>query len=122
MAAAVNVGFDVCTSPSSPGVPKKGVATTVQVSSTQSECDFLDIRGFKFLAVKPPASVTTLTFYGCQTKGGTYVLINDLGTAGVVTLTASRWTSIDYTKLAPHHFIQMKSDQAQAAATCLAST
>ncbi len=120
--AGVVLAFDTTISPSVPNAPRKGVATTVAMSSTQTECDKLDIRGFKYLAVKPPASVTTLTFYGAETSAGSYVLINDLGTAGVVTLTASRWTTIDYTKLAPHHFIQMKSDQTVANGSCLASS
>lgn len=115
-------GFDVCTSPSSPGVPKKGVASAIAVSSTQSECDTLDITAFKFIAVKPPASVTSLTFYGCDTSGGTFVLINDLGTNGAVTVVASVYQSIDYTKLAPYRFIQMKSNQTVANAVVVAST
>lgn len=122
MAAGVVKGFDSGTSPITPVSPKKSIASTVQVSSTQSECDMLDIRQIKFLAVKPPASVTALTVYGCQTVNGTYVLINDLGSSGVVTVVASVWTSLDYTKLAPHQFIQMKSDQTAANAVCVAST
>ncbi len=122
MAAGVIKCFDTCTSPSSPSVPKKGYATAVQVSSTQTECDKLDMRGFQFLSVKPPASVTSLTFYGAQTATDAFVLINDLGTNGAVTVVASVWTSIDWTKLAMHHFIQMKSDQTLANAVCVAST
>lgn len=102
--------------------PRKGLATGVIVNSTQSEDDKLDFTGFRSLAVKPSASVTSLTFYGSETIDGTYVLITSLGTAGVVTVTASVWNVIDATKTAPFCFIQMKSDQSAATASVLAST
>ena len=118
------VAPDTCSSPSSPFSPKKGasVTTLVAVNTNQTLCDVLDFRGWKFLAVKPPTGATALTFYSSATPGGTFVLIDDLGTNGAVTLTADVWASIDYTKLAPHHFIQMKSTTASGNAVCLLST
>ena len=118
------VAFDTTNSPTSQSSPKKGgtITTLVAVNTSQPSCDVLDFRGFKHLSVKPPTGVTSLTFYGCNTSGGTFVLINDLGTNGAVTVTASVWNMIDYTKLAPHHFIQMKSAGANGNAVCLAST
>lgn len=101
---------------------RKGVASTYATHTTQGSCDVLDFRGFTKLSVKPPASVTAMTFYGSETEGGTYVLINDLGTAGVVTLTASVWTSIDTTKIASHSFLQMKATGGTGNMPCLAST
>lgn len=101
---------------------RKGVASTYATNTTQGSCDVLDFRGFKQLSVKPPASVTSLTFYGSETEGGTYVLINDLGTNGVVTVTASVWTAIDTTKIAQHSFLQMKSAGANGNVVCVAST
>lgn len=94
---------------------------TVAVHTTQSSCDTLDIRGCKSLSVKPPASVTSLTFYSSETVGGTYVLINDLGTAGVVTVTASVWTTINAAHIAQHSYIQMKSAGATGNAIVLGS-
>jgi hypothetical protein len=101
---------------------RKGVASTVAVHTTQGSCDILDFRGFRHLSVKPPTGVTSLTFYGSQTEAGTYVLLNDLGTAGVVTLTADVWTSIDWTKVASHSFLQMKSAGNTGNMVCLACT
>jgi hypothetical protein len=101
---------------------RKGVASTVAVHTTQGSCDVLDFRGFKHLSVKPPASVTSLTVYGSQTEDGTYVLLNDLGTNGVVTLTASVWTSLDWTKIASHSFLQFKSAGATGNMVCVACT
>lgn len=118
------VAFDSSISPNTPSSPKKAatVTTLVAVNATQGSCDKLDFRGFKFLSVKPPAGVTALTFYGAAASGDTFVLINDLGTNGVVSVTASVWNVIDYTKLAPHHFIQMQSTGGNGNASCLAST
>lgn len=81
----------------------------VAVNTTQANCDILDIRGIgTALAVKPPGSVTSLTFYGAEKSDGTFVLIDDAGTNGVVTVTASRWKLVPAAVLA-HGFIQMQS-------------
>lgn len=96
------------------GLDTTGTARTLTTSATQGNCDMLDIRGVHALAIKPVSSgaaITTVTFYACDTSTGTFVLINDLGTAGVVTLPDSKWTVVDWTKLAPHRFIQMQADQ-----------
>lgn len=85
----------------------------IVINSTQASCDVVDIRGIKTMSVNPVsggAAITTLTFYGCDTNNGTFVLINDLGTNGVVNVVDSKWQAIDTTKLAPHAFIQMKPD------------
>lgn len=103
-----DICFDTVFSEPVTGV-KHYVATAVAVHTSQGSCDTLDVRGTTYLSVKPPTSVTSLTFYGSPTRGGTYVLIDDLGTNGVVTCTANVWKSIDHTKLAAIPFIQMKS-------------
>jgi len=120
--AGTNKSFSAGSSPCTPSSPKKGVATGIIINSTQSEDDMLDITGYRFFAVKPSANVTTLTFYASETIGGTYVLADNIGTNGVVTLPASKWTVIDGTKIAPLCFIQMKSDQAAATASVCASS
>ena len=123
MAAGTSKSFSTATSPMFPSSPKKGVATGIIINSTQSECDMLDISGYRFFAVKPSASVGTLTFYGSETSSGTYVLIDSIGTNGVVTIAnATRWVALDGTKLMPFSYIQMKSDQAAATASVCAST
>jgi hypothetical protein len=103
------------------GVNKR-VATSVAVHTTQSSCDVLDVRGIRYMQVKPPAGVTSLTFYGSETETGTFVLIDSLGTNGVVTTTASVWNLIDHTKLAAHSWIQMKSAGATGNAAVVGST
>lgn len=122
MAAGTAKSFSAGSSPNTPASPKKGVATGILVSSTLSECDNLDITGYRFLAVKPPASVTAIIFHGSETINGTYVIIDSLGTSGSVAVTASKWNVIDGTKIAPFSYIQMKSDQTVASASVCAST
>jgi hypothetical protein len=122
MAAGTPKSFSVGTSPATVTSPKKGVATLITINSTQSECDLFDFTGYRTMAIKPSASVTTITFYGSETSTGTYVLIDSLGTNGVVTVVASKWNVIDATKIAPFSYLQMKSDQAAATASILAST
>lgn len=100
--------------------PVTAAVITLAVDSTQTNDDVLDLRGVRTLAVKPSASVTTLTCYGCDTNNGTFVLIDSLGTNGVVTVVASKWNVFDPTKIGPIHFIQMKSDQAGATAVVMA--
>ncbi len=104
------------------GNDTSAAAITLSVDSTQTNCDVLDIRGIRTLAIKPSASVTSLTFYGCDTNNGTFVLINDLGTAGALTVTASVWNIVTRTAFEPHHFIQMKSNQASATAIVVAKS
>lgn len=93
-----------------------GAAFTLSIDSTQTNCDVVDVRGIRYLAIKPSASVTQVSFYACDTSTGTFVLVDNIGTNGVVSITASKWTTFDWTKIAPLRFIQMKSDQAGATA------
>ncbi len=102
--------------------PRKGMATGINVSSTLSECDYLDISGFRTLAIKPPASVTAITVYASETPTGTYVIVDSLGTSGAITVVASKWNVIDPTKIAPFSYVQLLSNQTVAAASVLAST
>jgi len=122
MAAGTPKSFSTCTSPNTPSSPKKGVATSIAVSSTLSECDYLDISGFRTLAVKPPASVTQITVYASETPTGTYVIVDSLGASGVITVVASKWNVIDPAKIAPFSYVQLLSNQTVANASVLAST
>jgi hypothetical protein len=72
-------------------------------------------------AVKPPTGVTSLTFYGCETESGTFVLIDDVGTAGVVTVTADKWQKFP-DKIFPHGFIKMVSAGANGNAVIVGKT
>ena len=122
MTAGAAKAFSTCSSPSSPSSPKKGVATSIAVSSTLSECDYLDISGFRTLAIKPPASVTAITVYASETATGTFVIVDSLGSSGVITVVASKWNVIDPTKIAPFSYVQLLSNQTVASASVLAST
>ncbi len=96
------------------GVNDAGTTVTLTANTVQANCDILDMRGVRSLAVKPVSSgsaITTLTFYGCDTPTGTFVLINDLGSSGVVSVTDSRWAVVTKTTIEPHHFIQIQPDQ-----------
>lgn len=64
------------------------------VDTVLADCDVFDIRGYGSIAVKPGAGLTTLTVHASETADGTFVLVTDLGTAGAVTVTASRWQSL----------------------------
>ncbi len=120
--AGTKKAFSVCNSPSSPSSPKKGTLTSVAVSSTLSECDYIDISGFRFVAIKPPASVTAITVYAAETIDGTFVIVDTLGTSGAITVVASKWNVIDTAKLSPFSFVQFLSNQTVANASLVAST
>lgn len=123
MATLTPKSFSITTQPTLASTPRKGVAPTVAVHTTQSSCDALDISGFRFFAVKPPTGVTSLTFYGSQNLTDTnFVLLDSIGTNGVVTVTANVWTVLDYTKLIQFPYIQMKSAGATGNAVVVASS
>ena len=75
-------------------------------ASDLAECDSLDVRDYESLAVKPPASATTITVHASETASGTYVLVDNIGTNGVITCPASKWTTLDVTKIAPFGFLK----------------
>ncbi len=121
--AGINKAFSAGSSPCTHSSPKKGVCNaTIAVSSTQTECDSLDFSGYRFMSIKAPAGVTSLSFYGSETIGGSYVLIDNIGTGGAVTVAASKWTAIDGTKIAPFSYIQMVSNAAVANASICATS
>ena len=86
-----------------------GVATTVAVHATLGSCDVLDARDYRDIAVKPPASVTALAVYASETADGTFVLVDNIGTAGDVTVTASKWNTLDTAKIGPYGFLKFQS-------------
>ena len=82
---------------------------SVVVDTVLADCEPVDIRNYGSIAVKPGAGITTLTIYASGTIDGTYVLVTDLGTAGAVTVTASRWQSLAV-GIAAMGFIKMQSN------------
>lgn len=84
-----------------------GTIDAVAVNTNIANCDVLDIRDYLYVALKPSAGITTLTFYGAETAAGTYVVIDSIGTNGAVTVVAAKWNALDTTKIGPFGFIKM---------------
>jgi hypothetical protein len=81
---------------------RQGVVTGVTVDTTLGNCDVVDIRDYIYIAVKPSAGITSLSVYGSETEGGTYVLLDSIGTNGAVTVVASKWNTFDTIKMVPN--------------------
>jgi hypothetical protein len=84
-----------------------GILTGVVVDTTLGNCDSVDIRDFEQIAVKPTTSITSLSVYASETAGGTYVLVDSIGTNGAVTVVASKWNTFDPTKIGPYGYIKL---------------
>lgn len=82
---------------------------TVAVHTTLASCDVIDIRDYRDIGVKPPTGVTALVVYAAETVDGTFVLVDNIGTNGSVTMTAERWFTLDTTKIGPYGFIKLQS-------------
>lgn len=78
---------------------------SMTIDTTLGDSDILDVRQFEAVAIKPPASVTAIAVYASDSADGTFVLCNDIGTAGEITLPASKWTSLPAGFLA-HGFLK----------------
>lgn len=86
--------------------PRYGT-TTFHCDTTLADCDVLDIREWRDIAIKPVAAVTAVAVYAAETADGTFVLVDNIGTAGSVTVTASKWNVLDITKIAPFGFVKL---------------
>lgn len=87
--------------------------TTVTCHGTDpATSDVLDKREYQSIAVKPPASATTITVYAAEAADGTFVLVDNIGTNGVITCPASKWTTLDPTKIAPLGFLKFLASTA----------
>lgn len=84
-----------------------GVGSASVQTSGIADCDAIDVRDYRDIAVKPPAAVTALTVYTAETADGTYVLVDSIGTNGVVTVVASKWNTLDTAKIGPFGFIKL---------------
>jgi hypothetical protein len=82
-----------------------GTCLAAVVDTTLDNCDIVDVRDYASIAVKPSAGITSLTVYSSDIASGTFVIVDSLGTAGAVTVTASKWNVIDLTKL-PFGFLK----------------
>lgn len=84
-----------------------GVASAVALDTVLADCDVVDIREWRDIAIKPSVNVTTVTVHASETEDGTYVIVDNIGTNGAVTVVASKWTTLDITKIAPFGFIKL---------------
>lgn len=99
-----------------------GAQSVTTHTADLGECDSLDIRDYESIAVKPPATATTITVHASETAAGTYVLVDSIGTNGVITLPASKWTALDVTKIAPFGFLKFFSNNTPGAMAVVGKT
>lgn len=95
---------------------------SASLAALLADCDAIDIREYRDVAVKPPAAVTSLAVYASETASGTYVLVDNIGTAGAVTVTASKWNVLDTAKIAPFGFIKLLPTGGTGTASILGKT
>jgi len=84
-----------------------GTVLGAVVNTTLGSCDEIDIRDYQAIAAKPSAGITSLSVYASDAAAGTYVLVDSIGTNGVVTVVASKWNVFDITKIHPFGFIKL---------------
>jgi hypothetical protein len=92
---------------------------TMTIDTTLGDSDILETRMFSAVAIKPPAAVTAVTVYSSETADGTFVLVNDAGTNGVVTVVAAVWTSLPAACLA-HGFLKFVPTGGEGTASIVA--
>lgn len=89
--------------------PRYGTIADVTVDTVLADCDVIDIREWRDIAVKPNGTINSLSVYAAESVGGTYVLVDSIGTNGAVTVVAAKWNVLDITKIAPFGFIKLVS-------------
>jgi hypothetical protein len=98
-------------------IQRKWITTTVALHATLGSCGVLDIRNYAGLSIKIPASVTVLTFNGCETADGSFLPIHDNTNAALApSVTASKWFDVPSAVFA-HGFLRIQSTGANATAT-----
>lgn len=93
---------------------------TVAVHATLGNCDILDCRDYSEIAIKPPASVTGISVYAAESEAGTFVLVDNIGTNGAITLPASKFTVIQLA--GPFGFLKFVSAGANGDAIVVGKT
>lgn len=95
---------------------------SIAVNSALGSCDILDARDYSELAIQPPAGVTAVAVYAAESATGTFVLVDNIGTNGSVTLPASKWTTLDTTKIGPFGYLKFVSTGANGTAIVAGKT
>ncbi len=77
---------------SAEAIKRRSGTGTATIHRTLASAQEIDTREIAAMAIKPPASVTAVAFWGCDTSGGTFTAIHDSdGTATSITVTALDW-------------------------------
>lgn len=84
-----------------------GTVAGVVVDTTLGDCDVLDIQDYRDIAVKPSASITSLVVYAAEAANGSFVIVDNIGTNGSVTVVAAKWNTLDTAKIGPYGFIKL---------------
>ena len=84
---------------------------TISVTNDIDTCTAIDMRNASGMGVLVPSGVTSLAYYACATVGGTYVLIDNLGSNGVSTVAASKWFTVP-ADIFPYPFVKLKANAA----------
>lgn len=111
----------VCPTPGNPSSSfrRMGATASVAIHATIGSADAIDMRNWAHGAILIPASVTSVTFWGCDTADGTpKAIYNDAGTAATITTTADRWYTFPESVF-PHNFVKIVSAGANGTATCV---
>lgn len=103
-------------------VKRRWGTVSAAVNSALGSCDVIDIRDYREIAVKPPAGVTALAVYSSESENGTYVLVDNIGTNGVVTVVADKWNVLDTAKICALGFIKLVSTGANGSAVIQGKT
>jgi len=76
------------------GLARKWGTVSLAINSTIGSCDVLDVRSGADCLIEIPTGVTSITFWACDTEGGTYRAVYDHeGNAATIATTADRWYS-----------------------------
>lgn len=89
---------------------------TVAITNDIGTCGVINMQNASGLAVLVPTGVTSLTYYACATTDGTYVIVDNLGTAGVSTVTAAKWFTCP-ADIFPYPFVKLLGNAAGGSTT-----
>lgn len=85
---------------------RRGGTATLAIHTLIANCDVLDMNDYAQVAIRPPTGVVELTIYASVTSDGTFELVEDAGTAGVITVVAAQWQLLP-PEIAPYPFIKL---------------
>ena len=107
---------------SNDGIYRQSASGSLAINATIGDCDVLNMKTIADAAILIPASVTSVTFWGCDTVEGTYKAIygSDVA-AATLAVTADRWYTFP-AAVFPHSYVKIVSAGANGTATIVAKT